>query len=351
MDLSNRRRRSRGFTLIELLVVIAIIAILIALLLPAVQQAREAARRSTCKNNLKQMGLALHNYHDAHRIFPPALINSGRYTGGAGINGPTRNTTGWLLMMPYMDGSSAYNKWDFNGGGSASNPRAGGATPNDNLGQNASVNSLRVAVFECPSDPHAGEESDYRPGSNTFYSRRRAKRSSYLFAVGYHTDYDRNYTWYAVRSDYELKRMGIFGNNGAAKIAHITDGTSNTALIGESHGGNGVKTSSHYGPWTLNGTHTCCHGRVVAGGGAWMTNPSYRSRSNWTTWARDWHINSAYRGRGDGKSYAWVFNSSHTGGAHFLLADGRVQFLSENMDYFTFCQINYMADSGVVGQF
>ncbi|MBT6153979.1 MAG: DUF1559 domain-containing protein [Planctomycetaceae bacterium] len=342
-------RRKRGFTLIELLVVIAIIAILIALLLPAVQQAREAARRSTCKNNLKQMGLALHNYHETHGVFPPALVNSGRYTGGNSVNGPTRNTTGWLLMMPHLDGGAAYSQWDFNGGGSSSNPRAGGATPNDNLNRNATVNSMNVAVFECPSDPNSGQSENYNPGSSTFYSRRNAKRSSYLFAVGYHTDYDANYTSYM--RGYEIERLGAFGNNGAAKISQITDGTSNTVLVGESHGGVGVKTSTHYGPWTLNGTHTCCHGRVVAGGGAWMTNASYRSRPNWAGWGRDWHINSAYGGRADGKSYAWVFNSSHTGGAQFVLADGSVRFLSENMDYFTFCQVNYIRDTGVVGPF
>ena len=347
MGFLGRSRRRRGFTLIELLVVIAIIAILIALLLPAVQQAREAARRSTCKNNLKQMGLALHNYHDTHGVFPPALINSGRYTGGSSRNGATRNTTGFVLMLPYLDQAPAYNRWTFNAGGSSSNPRAGGAAPNDVL--NAVVNSIRMPVFECPSDPNAGQSENYRPGSNHFYSRRDAKRSSYLFAVGYHTDYDANYTSYM--RGYEIERLGAFGNNGAAKIAQITDGTSNTVLMGESHGGVGVKTSTHYGPWTLNGTHTCCHGRVVAGGGGWMTDASYRNRPNWAAWARDWHINAAWRNRADGKSYAWVFNSSHTGGAQFVLADGSVRFLSENMDYFTFCQLNYIRDSGVIGDF
>ena len=99
---SGAGRRRRAFTLIELLVVIAIIAILVALLLPAVQQAREAARRSQCKNNLKQSGVALHNYHDVHSQFPAALLNSGRYTTGNAKNGPTRNTTGWTMLLTLM---------------------------------------------------------------------------------------------------------------------------------------------------------------------------------------------------------------------------------------------------------
>ena len=110
-----RARRRQGFTLIELLVVIAIIAILVALLLPAVQQAREAARRTQCKNNLKQWGLALHNYHDVHSIFPAALLHSGRYNSAsfydpAGTN-RVMNTPGWVLLLPFVDQAAAYDQY------------------------------------------------------------------------------------------------------------------------------------------------------------------------------------------------------------------------------------------------
>ena len=118
-----RKRSSKGFTLIELLVVIAIIAILIALLLPAVQQAREAARRTQCKNNIKQWGLALHNYHDTHRVMPPALLNSGRYN-NASFHGPgVLNTTGWVFLLPFIDQSPMYNLYDFNAVSSGSRSR------------------------------------------------------------------------------------------------------------------------------------------------------------------------------------------------------------------------------------
>lgn len=103
--MTSRPTRNAGFTLIELLVVIAIIAILIALLLPAVQQAREAARRTQCKNNLKQLGLALHNYHDTHSVFPPGLL--GRCTT------PDLNASGLVMLLPYIEQNNLYSQFNF----------------------------------------------------------------------------------------------------------------------------------------------------------------------------------------------------------------------------------------------
>ena len=79
-----------------------------------------------------------------------------------------------------------------------------------------------------------------------------------------------------------------------------------------------------------------------------MTNPSYRNRSNWAAWRRDWHINAAWRGRADGKSYAWVFRSQHPGGAQFVFCDGSVHMLNETMDYFTFCSMCFISDTNSV---
>lgn len=329
----------RGFTLIELLVVIAIIAILIALLLPAVQQAREAARRSSCKNNMKQIGLALHNYHDVFKRMPPALINSGRLTNGSTINGPTRNTTGWTLLLPFIDQAPLHQQLNFNLPNNTSNPRAGGTIdPTEDDYNNALLTGVKIEILACPSDPSGGEAFTYRPETTHFYTNNQSVRGSYLFATGVFTDYNSNYTTYL-----RDVRLGAFGNNGAAKFATMADGVSNCILVGESWG-NEAKTSWVYGPTQLVGSHTCCHGRVVSYSSGSVAPSTMIHPTNGIPAQRDWHINSAYANRADGKSYAWVFNSGHTGGAQFLMGDGRVEFISENIDYRTFVLLNYIKD-------
>jgi len=146
---ANATRSRRGFTLIELLVVIAIIAVLVALLLPAVQQACEAARRSTCKNKLKQLGLALHNYHDTHSVFP--FAGSSVSLGGNASADPIKNTSGLSMLLPFLDQAPLYNNLDFN---IASGDRdAGTGTVLVSAGgTNDQWVSEKLDIFLCPSD-------------------------------------------------------------------------------------------------------------------------------------------------------------------------------------------------------
>ncbi len=205
--------RRAGFTLIELLVVIAIIAILVALLLPAVQQAREAARRTQCKSNLRQLGLALHTYHDvAKTLFPGWKTNGGAWGGWTG---------GYVLLLPYIDQAPRYNSYASGGtfgplgtvypaflsNGSGSND------PNYTpfLGQ--------IGILACPSDSAA-----YSTGS--IYGG-----ITYKFCFGTATLYNDGYQTVNNAPAYY---NGVFGVNGVQTgIADITDGTSNTVLIGE----------------------------------------------------------------------------------------------------------------------
>ncbi len=343
-------RAKTGFTLVELLVVIAIIGVLVALLLPAIQAAREAARRAQCINNLKQQGIALQNYHDALGTFPPALLNSGRVSSGTtaswGYPEGVRNHTGWVLMLPYMEEQSLADLLRYEHATGTSNPSAGaGAVPSNTpeAQANVAVLSARLEVLECPSHPSAGENSSYGGVTSThYYARRNAKRTSYLFSAGYQTDYNPPFTYYFNQASY-ARRMGAFTNNSGVDMATITDGTSSTLAIGEGAGGSGPggKTSGHYGPWGLQGIHTCCHGRVVA-----YSNVTYHYSH-----AVDWNINAIWTtGNPDpkGRSYAWVFNSFHPGGAAFVLCDGSTHFLSEDIDYGTFLRLAFIADGDPV---
>ena len=147
------RRSARGFTLIELLVVIAIIAVLIALLLPAVQAAREAARRSQCINNLKQIGLAMHNYVSSNGAFPPAKIFSGELTSASNPGGQVLNTTAFTMILNYMEQTALYNAYNFS---HASNGSGVGTGPNTNVVGSPLVNTTvvgtMIAAYWCPSD-------------------------------------------------------------------------------------------------------------------------------------------------------------------------------------------------------
>ena len=306
-------RRNRGFTLIELLVVIAIIAILVALLLPAVQQAREAARRSQCQANLKQWGVALHNYHDVANQFPPSVINpGGNRSAGFVPAGMIRNHTGYLMLLPYIDQSALYESIDFNlATGRADWQSIGGG------GYQAGLDGKSVPIQFCPSDPDYDKVHTYTP--QNMYTAQKFTRVNYGFV---HEDYE--YSGSAGRfwsANTSLARSA-FGINRSASFKHFGDGTSTTIVMIETPQ---RKSSAAYGPFLQAYTHT----HFI------------------TPWRRG--LNERYLG--NPWPYAWGAGSHHVGGCHALLGDGTVRFLNENMSRTTLRAIESIKGSETNGDF
>jgi len=325
--------RNRAFTLIELLVVIAIIAILIGLLLPAVQKIRAAAARMSCGNNLKQMGLALHNYHDTNGVLPPALVNSGRWTGGTNAVPsvsfyPTDpawyvyNHSGFVFLLPFIEQDNLYKQYDFKTPGSVSN--IGGLTlsPYGTLTAshpNALVQSTKLKVYTCPSD--SDPEVVVQDGLNqaNYYARISTARSNYLFSSGNTNDYS-SPTAYQTGGT----TGAMFGHNSKVKLTEVSDGLSNTIAIGESvqrhDGGSGTSTS--FGPYWGSGTHTATMGYTPP------TDPRFNINTKFDA------VNCL--GTAAKCSYAWTFSSLHSGGVNFLMGDGSVKLIRDSIPYANF---------------
>ena len=302
----SHHRSPRGFTLIELLVVIAIIAILIALLLPAVQQAREAARRTQCKNHLKQIGLALHNYHDTFNMFP--IGHQHRATNvSAGANGGGGPGWAWsAYLLPYIDGAPLYNQFDFstsivdvipwNAGG-------GGAGPVRNKPLMASLQPWAL----CPSSV-APNTSNTGAAADPFRIDVHAV-TSYKASAG---SFDNNPN--GVPSQNQQQRNGMFYRDSRIKIRDITDGTSSTVAIGEVN-------------WNLAGNGRLYGAIDPANGVASGNGPRLMCIALWG-------INLPPTAPNGEKNES--YSSEHEGGAHFLFADGHVHFISENIQHTRF---------------
>ena len=373
-SLLKMNRQKRAFTLIELLVVIAIIAVLIALLLPAVQQAREAARRSQCKNNMKQLGLAFHNYAETFGILPAAntvvLNNGGAISGiGEGIRGQAVGDTNmhiWTeFVLPFLDQGPLYNKINFSVPQGWGSPTGGPLLNFTNVAGTAwsasqdfaALSGSVIPPFLCPSVPR---------GSNV----------TPLYACG---DFPASVPNYLQGGALDYPAMSMFsamkniggGNSGrtmmdadsfngisagGVRMSRVTDGLSNTLMLGESaFKSREMWRSKNVGPNATSITNDPGTGAKPQQGDAWM----------------DWHLSihgmrpitpQSYTttnggpGRADGQctvncNNRWNLYSFHTGGAHMLMGDGSVRFVSENIDARTMSYILCIDDGAVIGEF
>lgn len=303
-----RSKVKRGFTLIELLVVIAIIAILVALLLPAVQQAREAARRSSCKNNLKQIGLALHNYHEVHSGLPANFYRHGPdaiTSDGFWSESNNRECYGWAVaILPQLEQDSLFNALNV--------PQyhldltLAGANPQLTPQQARELLQTQLSVFICPSDANdglahqnrhfgggvgttAGGLGNWRPGLSNYVSNRGTRD----------------------QAQSRLDTHGAFFHNSFLKFKDFGDGQSNTFMIGERETPN-CRAATWIGVRNPRGSGTRGIFQHTAHARALINSP-----------VQPWSAN-----KGCGESFA----SMHDGGAQFLFADGSVHFVSENID-------------------
>ncbi len=279
-NLQSQSRARRGFTLIELLVVIAIIAVLVALLLPAVQQAREAARRASCKNNIVQMVLAMHNYEMVYETLPPGCVNP---TGPIESKPEGYHVSWTVQILPYVDQINLFKHFDFKKGV---------------YEQSDTLKNVRLRIYSCPSEwhPHGEQTASYAGNQG-----------------GEETAID-------------VKNGGLLFLNSHVTMREISDGASNTLLIGE-------KVIVENEQQWFAGTRS-----TIRNSGS-LPNSLYR--------------NTLYNGNGptkkspekfDDPKYVGGFSSFHVGGAHFGFADGRVQFIQDSIDQILFSQLGERAD-------
>ncbi|MBL8816021.1 MAG: DUF1559 domain-containing protein [Planctomyces sp.] len=335
------RRRRLAFTLIELLVVIAIIAILIALLLPAVQQAREAARRTQCKNNLKQYGLAIHNYHDVHNSLPIAGTNWNPAHTVPTWQQPA--AVGWQVRcLPFLEQGPLYNELDWAGIRPASEYEPGnpvGFLPTQILRSTGKpARSTQIPTARCPSDVSENNmiggwaQSNYTgsTGSQVFNSVD-GNCNPYL-------QFTEAGTVHFVDTTNPAQLSGLFGRLGVTILFRdITDGLSNTIAVGETL----PDCSDHTAGWWLYNGHGNTHASTAPKINDFTTCdlkspgqiqfPACTAKSNW--------------------NIAHGFRSRHTGGAQFLMADGAVKFLSQSIDHRTYQRLGGRKDGQVIGEF
>ncbi len=314
--------KRRGFTLIELLVVIAIIAILIALLLPAIQQAREAARRTQCKNNMKQIGIAIHNYHDIHKGFPIGSFN-------LWSNSSVASGLNWRgLILPQMEQATLYNQLDFT---TSANFRGNSMTGNDVL------RNFRLEAYGCPSSVL----KDFIGSNNTM-----VQNIHYVGISGAAQNVpgpdstagtrDCGHGWSC--------NNGTLAPNEGFRIRDVTDGTSNTMIVAEQSGlvAGQNRTSNYYGGWF--GTRHANPITATSCGDLWQTGTScVRFVLNSDT-VQFGASEAMYRSN-------TILNSMHTGGINALLADGSVRFLPDAISLENLKRLSCRYDGDTISSF
>lgn len=330
--------RRKAFTLVELLVVIAIIGILVALLLPAIQAAREAARRTQCNNNLKQLGLAMQNYHDTYKRFPHHGIYHNMTQSGNSGNNWSNASKGSMLckLLPFMEEQGLYDKMDF-----VSAYNGGPAGHFENLTDEDGVR-LRAKVvdgFVCPS--YSGDHqlngdrqiSNYAPSQGSQRYHHNGCNVNETFGITGNRNHG-NCGWTP------SKGIGISGiicrGTWAASMKEISDGTSNTIVIGEivpiysNHQRNG---------WLhFNSLHA---GTSPGLNNFKVNNPFNAPPGNWPGPCN----------RRDQLGVEWGFRSEHPGVCQFVLADGSVHALSSDIDYLTYQKLGDRRDGEAIAAF
>ncbi|HVJ67592.1 MAG TPA: DUF1559 domain-containing protein [Caulifigura sp.] len=296
MPLRTSLRRA-AFTLIELLVVIAIIAILIALLLPAVQQAREAARRTQCRNHLKQIGLALHNYHDTYRVFPPGNVHKDGNQSSAALA-----AWGWhVYLLPYIEQGTLFNQMKVN------------THDLDQVLRDSTIQHLpktKIVAYRCPSDlaPDLNEKREYDNPYSAFFGNQpvHLATTNYIAVMG--TRFTTPAEWIVSGHD----PYGTFWGDNRISLRDLTDGSSNTFLVGERD-------------WQYCWAGNWAGPRNYTGNGIWGNRQHLG--------ILDIKLNDPVLQPNGNPACSRAFSSTHEGGAHFLFGDGRVQFVSETIHF------------------
>ncbi len=310
-----------GFTLIELLVVIAIIAILIALLLPAVQQAREAARRTQCKNSLKQIGLAMHNYHDVYNRFPMSECHTQAFLSSGNSDWGDQAGNWALYLLPYIEQGNVYKSIDFSYRYDATTNSAG--TPIGNLSALGNV----YTAYLCPSNPLGANTKN----SNQFHI-------IHYFIVGWGAQEPpggRARHMWAIGDTTNTQYRGVSYYDSNAGLRDITDGSSNQIMHGEVRG---------FQPKCKNAMTTPQDWRGMRWEISTGTNMPINAIHNSASCAAGYD--------GTCTNCRWENMASfHVGGTQICLADGSTRFLSENIDTTLFQRLGSVGDGAVVGEF